>query len=978
MDKFLDMDNLLDSLRSGFIEKQSGHNYQLAPSLLINDYTHGKKILTSLTQEMSTCDAFDFSVAFINDQGLASILEKLDYLRKHNVKGRILTTNYLNFTTPGSLSKILEFPNIELRVYTKGGFHPKGYIFKHSNYYSMIIGSANLTASALSQNHEWSIRFLSLTDGQIVHSVREEFERVWLDSEAVTAEWLNDYTIDYNLKKIKLQSITKNNNNNILSDNYIDDSDVDDETLDIVPNSMQQEAMVALGELREKNESRGLLIAATGTGKTYLSIFDVKQSNPKRVLYVAHRDMILHKAESSYKNLLPHIKTGFLNGNQKDFHSDYLFASIYTLAKDETLTHFSREAFDYIIIDEVHHAGASSYQKVINYFNPKFLLGLTATPERTDGFDIFSLFDNNVAYEIRLQKALEEDLLCPFHYYGLTDFTVNNETIGDKSDFSKLIADERIRHIKESILLYKSNDFPVKGLIFCSRVEEAKILSEKLNEQGFYTTYLTGDHSDMEREETISRLESNDDPLQYIISVDIFNEGVDIPCINQVVMLRPTQSAIIFVQQLGRGLRKNKDKSYVSVIDFIGNYENNFFIPIALYGDNSCNKDNLRRALTQESGCIPGTSTIQINEIARQKIFDAITETKVFGNKKFLKAEYSKLKMRLGRVPTMMDFVKNGFIDPLLFVEKMGSFYEFKMEMKDHGSELNEEEKLSLRFISKEFAHGLRIHELLCLKLLLDKETFALHDFEEILNTYSVSFTMQDILGLCNTLSPNFYTQPDKDVYHMIQYVEFDEEDSTLKRSAAFSMLLKNIHYVRELYDCLEYGLERARLRKTEQYGSHNFIFYRKYSRKDVCKLLNWGKNITAQNIGGYFISEDNGEMTCPVFVTYKKSEDIAESIDYDDRFIDSSRLNWMSKSGRTLLSPDVSRIINQKKNGIQIFLFVKKDDNEGTDFYFLGPMSTTERFHEMTMKNTNKSVVNIEFAMETNVPQHLYDYLEK
>ena len=195
--------------------------------------------------------------------------------------------------------------------------------------------------------------------------------------------------------------------------------------------------------------------------------------------------------------------------------------------------------------------------------------------------------------------------------------------------------------------------------------------------------------------------------------------------------------------------------------------------------------------------------------------------------------------MRIGRIPTMMDFVENGFIDPLLFVEKVGSFYEFKVEMKDQRYELNEAEKLSLRFISKEFAHGLRVHELLCLKLLLYKETITLQEFKEILHTYSVSFAMQDIIGLCNTLSPDFYTQPDKDVYHMIQYVEFDEEHNILRRSSEFSLLLQNENYLRELYDCLEYGLEKACLRKTEQYGSHNFVLYRKYSRKDVCKLLN-------------------------------------------------------------------------------------------------------------------------------------------
>lgn len=279
--RLVEKENLLKSLNSSFISNEFPADSFTMPALLVNDWHNGKKILCTLNEELETCEAFDFSVAFINDSGLACILQKLDYLASQNIKGRILTTNYLNFTSPGSLSKLLEFPNIEVRVYTKGGFHPKGYIFKQSNYHSIIIGSANLTASALSQNQEWSIKFLSLTDGQIVYSVREEFERVWNESDIVTSEWITDYTIDYNLKKVKLQTVPHEIINEIKAEHILesDSIDFDDESADeieIVPNSMQKEAMTSLAELRAKNENRALLIAATGTGKTYLSIFDVK------------------------------------------------------------------------------------------------------------------------------------------------------------------------------------------------------------------------------------------------------------------------------------------------------------------------------------------------------------------------------------------------------------------------------------------------------------------------------------------------------------------------------------------------------------------------------------------------------------------------------------------------------------------------------------------------------------------------------
>ena len=973
---YINTDNLIESLRTGFISNRISSDNTLMPSLLVNNYKKNKKILSAISEELETCEAFDFSVAFINDSGLASIMQKLDYLASHNIKGRVLTTNYLNFTSPGALSKLLEFPNIEVRAYTKGGFHPKGYIFRQSNYYSIIIGSANLTASALSMNQEWSIRFLSLTDGQIVFSVREEFERVWGEAEKVTPEWITDYTIDYNLKKVSLKSLPKDAVKELQAENSIEEKEEQAEELEIVPNSMQKEAMVSLADLRLKGEDRALLIAATGTGKTYLSIFDVKQCSPQKVLYVAHRDMILNKSEKSFKTLLPNIRTGFLNGTQKDINADYLFASIFTLAKDDTLHSFPKDYFDYIIVDEVHHAGAESYKKIIEYFTPKFLLGLTATPERTDGFDIFALFHNNIPYEIRLQKALEEDLLCPFHYYGLSDLTVNGELIDDKSDFSRLVSSERIGHIEKAIKLYKSNDVPVKGLIFCSRVEEAKSLSSALNNDGFVTTYLTGENSDSEREEVIQELESDSNPLQYIISVDIFNEGVDIPCVNQVVMLRPTQSAIIFVQQLGRGLRKDKSKSYVSVIDFIGNYENNFFIPIALFGDNSYNKDNLRRALSTGSACIPGSSTIQINEIARQKIFDSINQTS-FTQLKLLKEEYTKLKLRLARIPTMMDFVNNGFIDPLLFIDYAGSYYGFKCKVEKEGSLLSAKEMCSLQFLSLEFARGFRVHEILLLQKLVHQEQITCENFSQILKIYNVTLTEKDIVGMCNLLSPDFYTQADKKKYGGITYVSFDKTTQIFTRSEEFSNLLNNELYVKEISDCLSYGLKRAILKENEVRVDNNLVLYRKYSRKDVCKLLNW-KSDCSSTVYGYKTETSTDDYTCPIFVTYKKSDDISDTTKYEDVFIDNSRFNWYSRSRRTSESDEVSALIHQNENNIRVLLFVKKDDAEGSDFYYMGDMKY-HSFEDTTMngKDGKVPVVNIQFDMETPVPQNLYSYLE-
>ena len=1006
MNEKIDSTKLLESLRSSFISHNIISSNYLMPALLVNDYKKEKKILSSLQNELETCEAFDFSVAFINNEGLATIKQKLDELALYSqahpenpIKGRILTTNYLNFTQPSALQELMQFSNIEIRAYTKGGFHPKGYIFKQSNYYSMIIGSANLTASALTMNQEWSVKFLSCVDGQIVYTVREEFERVWKEADVVNEEWLKSYSDKYEEKKLTLKLVNKQIKELRKQEKELNKTEEanpvipafrseleetqfeqftespsefeveEGEELEIVPNSMQKEAMVALNNLREEKQNRALLIAATGTGKTYLSIFDVKQEKPRKVLYVAHRDMILDKSEKSFKNVFPNIKTGFLNGNQKDVNADYLFASVFTLAKEETLKSFKKDEFDYIIVDEVHHAGAESYKKVIDYFTPKFLLGLTATPERTDGFDIFSMFHNNIAYEIRLQKAMEEDLLCPFHYYGLSDLTVDGEIIDDKADFRKLVCDERIKHIERSINLYRNFAYPVKGLIFCSRVDEAKELSAKLNQDGYHTKYLTGENSDAERERVIQELESDENPLQYIISVDIFNEGVDIPSVNQVVMLRPTQSAIIFVQQLGRGLRKFKGKSYVSVIDFIGNYENNFFIPIALYGDNSYNKDNLRKVMSTGSSGLPGTSTVQITEIARQKIYQAINDTN-FTQLKLLKTEYNKLKMRLARIPTMMDFVNNGFIDPFLFIDYKGSYYAFKCSIEKKPEELSIKQLCSLQFFSLEFARGIRLHELLLISVLLKQEKISLTDFELELAKYNVKLTKKDFTGMLNLLSPDFYTQNDKKKYSGIKYISYDNQE--IKRTDEFSELLKS-----DLSDCLEYGIKRASLKDDERIINDNLVLYRKYSRKDVCKLLNW-KSDCSSTIYGYKTETSTEEYTCPIFVTYEKSDDISETTKYEDGFIDNTRFSWMSRSRRTSQTEEVAALINQPENNIKIMLFVKKNDGEGSDFYYMGQLKYNS-FTDTTMKDKDGAdvpVVNIQFDMENPVPQNLYNYL--
>lgn len=637
-------EEIIKSSETGLVNSIIDSNLALVPKLIINDYTKGEKVLTEIINGLNKCKEFFISVAFITYSGLLPLLETLEKLNKNGIKGKILTTNYLNFSEPKALKKLLSFSNIQVKMYSKENFHTKGYIFKNKNHYKVIVGSSNLTQTALTKNKEWNLKISSLKEGALTKEIISEFNNLWIDAQDLTLSWLEIYEDIYikqreYTRKTKVPSIKQ---------------------YKLIPNRMQVAAIESLNELRKKGKDKALLISSTGTGKTYLSAFELRKYNPKKALFIVHREQIARQALESYKDVFGDTKTmGILSGNSKDINREIIFSTIQTLSKDDILYNFKKDEFDYIVIDEVHKAGANSYQKVVNYFMPKFLLGMTATPERNDDFDIFKMFDNNIAYEIRLQQALEEDLLCPFHYFGISDVTVDGTELNDNSDFRFLVAEERVNHIIDKINFYGYCGDRVKGLIFCSSKKEAKKLSNIFNNRGYKTVALTGEDSQEVREDAIKRLEQDeiDNSLDYIFTVDIFNEGVDIPSINQIVMLRPTQSAIIFVQQLGRGLRKSKFKEYVVIIDFVGSYNNNFLIPIALSGDRTFNKDNIRRYVLESSKVIPGCSTINFDEISKKRIFQSIDSAN-FNDIRMIKQEYRELKQKIGKIPTLMDFDK--------------------------------------------------------------------------------------------------------------------------------------------------------------------------------------------------------------------------------------------------------------------------------------------------------------------------------
>lgn len=956
---------LQNALISGFIDHTRASKHTLKPKLLVND-GQGRKVLTSINSHLHFCDKFWFSVAFVTTSGIACIKQELMELERKEIPGRILVSQYLNFTQPEALRELLKFKNLDVRIATDSNFHAKGYLFSSSDIHHLIIGSSNLTANALTSNKEWNLKVSTSNTGSLSQQAIREFTQEFDSALSVTSDFIERYELIYQQAKVLSQQIKQERSQESVNS--------------IEPNKMQQEALDNLATLRAEGKNKALLISATGTGKTYLSTFDALNVNPKRLLFIVHRANIAKKALQTYQSIFKNDKTfGFYSGQSMDSESDYIFSTIQTLSRDNHLAKFSPDAFDYIVIDETHRASASSYQKILDHFTPKFLLGMTATPERTDDSDVFEIFDHNIAYEIRLQKALEMDILAPFHYYGVTDLSIDGESVDDTSMLNLLIREDRVKHILHYIDRYGCDNGDVRGLVFCSNIQECKALADIFNRHGLPSIALTGENSEEQRDSAIERLESCNpvDKLDYIFSVGIFNEGIDIPCINQIVMLRPTESAIIFVQQLGRGLRKAQDKDYLTVIDFIGNYKNNFMVPIALYGDESYNKDTLRRLLARENCFIPGSSTISFDRVAKERIYQAI-DTANLQTKKDLLKDYNLLKYKLGYAPMMMDFIRHGSRDPFSYVEYAKSFYHFaKQQEKDALLALNDNEIKLISTFSKDINNSKRIEESLVLRALLADEVITVDALAlTIKERYGYKMNPNVVSSVINNLNLGFVTEKHekelKPVGEIYGFNVVQLEEYTFCWHPDFLAYLTNDIFVHFLKDSTDYAIHKY----SEQFKLSDFVngfqLYRKYSRKDVFRILNKSVNPLAQNVGGYMVSQD--KTNCPIFVNYHKSEDIADTIKYEDDFINESVFSWMFKSRRTLNSPEV-QLFKAHHSGFRIPLFIKKHNDEGNDFYYMGDMSPrAESFEQTTISGV--SVVKVEFDMHTEVRSDIYKYL--
>lgn len=989
--------NTADELRLGFetayIDGNAASNLAYKPQFVSNNYKEGKKVLSSIEDELLMCDKFQISVAFITLGGIEPLLQTLKELEKKNIPGEILTTNYLNFSEPKALQKLNALNNITLKMYDVDeageGFHTKGYIFKKEEVYRIIIGSSNMTKSALTTNREWNTKVVSTQMGEVARDIVAEFEELWNSSYSLDFDtFYESYKEKYNIIKHQREAARQDQVTSI-------------EKYKLQPNSMQIGFITNLRNILEAGGERALLISATGTGKTFASAFAMRELGFKRVLFLVHRGQLASQTKKAYEKIFSDkVSMGLVGAGYHEYDKDYVFATVQTLNKDNHLMEYKPDSFDCIILDEAHHSSADTYQKVMSYFKPKLWLGMTATPDKRDdneeGRNIYEIFNYQIAYEIRLQQAMEENMLCPFHYFGISDVSLlNDKQIASKNmseqDFNLLTSDERVRHIAEQANYYGYSGDKVKGLIFCSRIDESRELSEKFNktinpETGeFYRTIaLNGEASEDERQLAFERLAMNEKdakngitPLDYIFSVEILNEGVDIVEVNQVIMLRPTQSPIVFIQQLGRGLRKADGKGFVVILDFIGNYSNNFMIPIALSGDKTYNPDTIRKYVISGNNTIPGASTVHFDEIAKDKIFASID--KIRGMKTIIKDSYISLKNRLGRIPYLLDFYENGEIDPLVIIKEYKTYQNFleSVETENYSGKITDEERVTLEYLSKTVLSGARPYELEILKRLLKSSIIDCQQLNnEFIKKYGCEMDMASFNNAIDVLQGKFVSKEDEYKKYCHIDIVSNSENHMLRRMAGFAKRIEHLEFYKQVDDIVKVGLKRY----SEKYfgGSSQdspFVLYEKYSRRDVSLLMNCGKDLSSTMYGMKRIGDDTF-----IFVTYHKAEsaDDKEYVDgkpdYADAFEDNMIFKWDSQMGRGVDSSYAADVVEAKRK----HLLIKKSDAE-TNFYYVGQFDIIDVKPAKKRDNSGKErdIAKFKMKMHHAVREDLLRYLQ-
>lgn len=922
------------------------------PNQFLTNYTEAN-FLDKIKENLRKCKAFDFSVSFIKKAGLVLLFNDIKAAVERGAKGRIITSTYQNFTDIESLKSFFklqsDYSNFQCHLdyecfhdnqYSTIGYHSKGYLFEFDDGYEVIVGSSNITRYALLKNIEWDVVVFERTP-DVYKQAKIEFEEKWAQTHLLNSEIIGLYS----------------NKLNFAIERW--DMDYDVSTANIKPNFMQRRALKELNRYRATGVSRALVVAAAGSGKTYLAAFDALNFNPKRLLYIVHEGSILRRAMDTFADVFGNAVTyGIFDGGSKEMDMDFVFSTNLTMCKSLEL--FSKTEFDYIIIDECHHATAETYKKIINYFEPEFLLGLTATPERMDNQDVFELFDKNVPYELRLRDAIINDLVVPFKYYGIRDQLVDyglakNE---ERRMIAQLASEDHVDFITEQIESHRA-DGKLKALAFCRNVTHARMMCEAMSE--FYNTaYLTGRNDIGERIRAYNDLQSDDADLEILFTVDILNEGVDIPGVNMVLFLRPTESSTIFIQQLGRGLRKYENKSYVTVLDFIGNsYKRSVQIAFALgsLSQNFVMEKKLMQSLVIDNFEAIGLSDygveINIDDLSKEEIIDYI-ENENFNSLSYLKQDYFNFKKYINSefAPRHMDYINNDCAPDLLrFMsikiagKKNVSYYNFLRGIGEEGLPIFTEEQVQFANYLSAMLPLVRKHEYVIFGQLLKGVT----DLSKIREC------LESEIENCNKA----------EIFHALHYMV--EAGYVSVESGTVSLKVKlDEEFTEYLQDLISYGLTRY----VVDFGdTTDFKLWQNYRMDQV--QMKFLKNPQHNQLGTYYY--DNKVI---IFASLKKNASIEERLNYKDKFLEPALFQWESVVD---VSPeDVRKQINSEC----AYLFIRKVSMENgivLPFTYVGKgkMTNPRRQEKFDSTKGRKTVTYLyDIVMENALPDYLqYDF---
>lgn len=891
------------------------------------------------------CNSFTLSVSFIKKAGLVLFQREIEEALERGAKGRIITSTYQNFTDIASLKDFLAWQNkydnfechLDMNCFGENGFHSKGYLFEYDDSIEIIVGSSNITRFALLKNIEWNISLISKNNIESYDEAIKNFEYLWDRTFKLSEDVIKQYNfvLDYAIEKWDMDYI------NPLTQN-------------IVPNSMQRKALKELTRYRDTGVKRALIISATGSGKTYLAAFDARNFDAKRLLFVVHRETILKDAKQTFMNVFGAEKTcGLYTGNSKGLDCDFVFASSNMLARH--LTEFDKNEFDYICYDEVHHIVAECGKKILNYFNPEFLLGLTATPERMDNQDIFELFEQNVPFELRLRDAINNDLVVPFHYYGIRDDLINYGE-DDKNKVSKNIAEsDNIDFIVKEIEKHRLPNEKLKAVAFCTNIAHCSLMANELAMRGYSTVALTGENNTGERIKAFNDLQDETNDLEIICTVDILNEGVDIPAINTVLFLRPTESSTIFLQQLGRGLRKYQNKQYLTVLDFIGNdYSRSVQIALALgtLGKTTYTEKAYLKNLIEsdyKTLNIPGVE-IHIDELSKKEIVKFIDQEN-FNKKSFLKKDYENFKKYLNKdsIPTHMDYLEseiapdlNRFIKSKIGGKRIKSYYEFLTMIGEENLPIFTEEEIKLIDSIEELLPIVRLDEFLIINYLL-------HHNE---------INIDKIVGYNSRVT-------NETLNNAIQFL-------TNKEVLVNNQLsVDNISNIKDyLEDLINYGINRYEVEFGDFEGKYKL--YANYSKEQTMTSINRKYTMDILLKGTYFDTETGDTY---VYVGLKKDKAKQERTDYKDKFISPSIFQWESENNVTIDNSIGLKLKNTKN----IYVFVRKMDDEDNiilpfTYFGTGKFTNMRESHVKDQKTgASYKTLLFDIQLDNTVPEEYF-----